>query len=68
MRKLALGAESAGTTVVLLTDSSRPRATQWPVALRLELSRPEPASLAVRVGKDPARSHPASRRTVPFLP
>jgi hypothetical protein len=67
VRKLALAAESAGTTVLLLTDASRPHATQWPVALRLELSRPDAASLAVRVGKD-RRGRVGLQRVVPFLP
>ena len=52
VRKLALCAESSGTTVLLLTDSARPRAIPWPVALRLELSRPNRNDLVVRVAKD----------------
>src|ERR1700722_16511534 len=38
VRKLALKAEESGATVVLLTDSLRPREVPWPVTLRLELS------------------------------
>src|SRR5580704_11738554 len=41
VRKLALAAEPSGATVLLLTDTLRPRAIPWPVALRLELSRPD---------------------------
>ncbi len=67
MRKLALAAEPSGATVLLLTDASKPRAATWPVALRLELSRPEPGSLAVRVAKD-RRGRVGLARTVPFLP
>jgi len=51
VRKLALAAEESGTTVVLVTDASRPRHVTWPVALRLELAR-RPQALAVRVAKD----------------
>lgn len=51
VRKLALLAEEAGTSILLLTDSLRPRAMPWPVALRLELTRRADA-IAVRVAKD----------------
>ncbi len=67
VRKLALAAEPSGTTVLLLTDSSRPRAAAWPVALRLELSRPEVESLTVRVAKD-RRGRVGLAKTVPFRP
>lgn len=67
VRKLALSAESSGTTVLLLTDSTRPRATPWPVALRLELSRPNRDDLVVRVAKD-RRGRIGMVKTVPFLP
>ena len=67
VRKLALAAEPSGATVVLLTDSSRPRAAQWPVALRLELSRPEAGALVVRVAKE-RRGRVGLAQTVPFLP
>jgi len=67
VRKLALAAEPSGTTVLLLTDSTRPRAAPWPVTLRLELSRPDVRTLSVLVAKDRrARVHPA--RTLPFRP
>jgi recombination protein RecA len=67
VRKLALAAEPSATTVILLTDATRPRATAWPVALRLELARPDARSLAVRVAKD-RRGRAGLARTVPFLP
>ena len=51
VRKLALLAEEGGGTVVLLTDTTEPRATPWPVALRLELAR-TPGALTVKVVKD----------------
>jgi recombination protein RecA len=67
VRKLALAAEPSGATVLLLTDASKPRAATWPVALRLELSRPDAGSLVVRVAKD-RRGRVGLARTVPFLP
>ncbi len=67
VRKLALAAEPSGATVLLLTDASKPRAATWPVALRLELSRPDARSLAVRVAKE-RRGRVGLARTVPFLP
>ena len=67
VRKLALLAEPTGATVLLLTDSARPRAVPWPVALRLELSRPSWNELAVRVAKD-RRGRVGPVKTVPFQP
>ncbi|HEX8791757.1 MAG TPA: recombinase A [Polyangiaceae bacterium] len=67
VRKLSLAAEPTGSTVLLLTDASLPRAAQWPVALRLELSRPDACSFAVRVAKD-RRGRVGPSKTVPFLP
>ena len=67
VRKLALAAEPSGTTVLLLTDSSRPRAAPWPVTLRLELSRPDVRTLSVRVAKD-RRGRVASVQAIPFRP
>lgn len=67
VRKLALSAESSGATVLLLTDSTRPRATPWPVALRLELSRPHREELFVRIAKD-RRGRIGMAKTVPFVP
>jgi hypothetical protein len=67
VRKLALAAEPSGTTVLLLTDSTRPRPMPWPVALRLELARPCRDELVVRVGKD-RRGRVGVTKTVPFHP
>jgi hypothetical protein len=67
VRKLALSAEASGSTVLLLTDGARPRAIPWPVALRLELSRPNRSELVVRVAKD-RRGRIGLVRTVPFVP
>jgi RecA/RadA recombinase len=67
VRKLALAAEPSGSTVLLLTDSIRPRAAPWPVALRLELARPHRRELVVRVGKD-RRGRVGVVKTVPFHP
>jgi recombination protein RecA len=66
-RKLALAAEPSGSTVVLLTDSAVRHAVPWPVALRLELRRPDARTLSVRVAKD-RRGRVGPVRTVPFLP
>jgi len=67
VRKLALAAEPSGASVFLLTDSTRSRAVVWPVALRLELSRPSRTDLAVRVAKD-RRGRVGLAKTVPFYP
>jgi hypothetical protein len=67
VRKLALAAEASGTTVLLLTDVSTPRAVPWPVALRVELSRPSPQNLVVRVAKD-KRGRIGLAKTIPFRP
>jgi recombination protein RecA len=67
VRKLALSAESCGTTLLLLTDSTRPRSVQWPVALRLELSRSDRNVLVVRVAKD-RRGRIGVVKTLPFYP
>jgi hypothetical protein len=66
-RKLALAAEPSATTVLLLTDSSRPRPAPWPVSLRLELARPDARTLSVCVAKD-RRGRVAPARVLPFLP
>ena len=65
IRKLSLAAESSGSTVLLLTDAAKPRAVPWPVALRLELSRPSFAELVVRVAKD-KRGRNGLAKTIPF--
>ncbi|MGA7123908.1 MAG: recombinase A [Polyangiaceae bacterium] len=66
-RKLALAAEPSGSTVLLLTDASRPHSIPWPVALRVELSRPSPCDLVVRVAKD-KRARIGLAKTIPFQP
>jgi hypothetical protein len=67
VRKLALAAEPNGTIVLLLTNASKPRAIPWPVALRVELSRPSPRELVVRVAKD-KRGRIGLAKTIPFRP
>ncbi len=65
VRRLALAAEEAGTTVLLLTDTRVPRSSALPVALRIELSRPTPDDLSMRVAKD-RRGRIGLARTVPM--
>jgi recombination protein RecA len=65
VRKLALATEPNGTTVLLLTNASKPHAIPWPVALRVELSRPSPLELVVRVAKD-KRGRIGLAKTIPF--
>jgi hypothetical protein len=67
VRKLALAAEPSGATVLLLTDSTRPRAVPWPVSLRLELSRPDFRMLSVRVAKD-RRARVMLAKAISFRP
>ena len=52
VRRLSLSAEGSGACVVLITDSAARRPLPLPVALRLELGRPEPNALVVRVAKE----------------
>jgi hypothetical protein len=61
VRRLALGAERSGSTVLLLSDAHAQRREPWPVALRLELERDTVAeegraglrgAVLVRVGKE----------------
>jgi hypothetical protein len=65
IRKLALAVEPSGATVLLLTDASKPRVVPWPVALRIELSRPSLRELVVRVAKD-KRGRVGLAKTIPF--
>lgn len=51
-RRLALALEGSECTVVLLSSLERARTEQLPVALRLELTRPEHEQLQVRVSKE----------------
>ncbi len=52
IRRLSLALEGSRQCVLLITDSTLPRSVTWPVAERLELSRPSEAELVVRVAKD----------------
>jgi hypothetical protein len=65
VRKLALLAEDAGASILLLTDSLAPRAVSWPVALRLELSR-APEALAVSVAKDRRGKSGLAKTSIPL--
>ena len=38
--------------MLLATDSRVQRAVPWPVALRLEMARPSPDALTIRVAKE----------------
>jgi hypothetical protein len=67
VRKLALAAEPCGATVLLSTDATRPHAVPWPVALRLELARPDARTLSVRIAKD-KRGRIGPARVIPFRP
>jgi hypothetical protein len=64
VRKLALLAAEGGAAIVLLTDSTAPRAQPWPVALRLEIAR-TPDAIALRVAKD-KRGRVGLAKTVPL--
>ena len=62
VRKLALGAEQSGCTVLLLTEAGGAgRAMPWPVAMRVEIERTEDA-LRLRIPKE-RRGHVALRKT-----
>ena len=62
VRKLALGAEQSGCTVLLLTEAGGAgRAMPWPVAMRMEIERTEDA-LRVRIPKE-RRGRVALRKT-----
>lgn len=52
VRKLALAARQQHMQVLLLSDARCARALPWPVALRLELTRPTPALWRVELGKE----------------
>jgi hypothetical protein len=67
VRKLALAAESSEATVLLLTDATRKRAVSWPVALRLEITRPSRSELSIRIAKD-RRGRVGVSQTIPFRP
>ena len=65
VRKLALGAEKSGATVILLVDALAKKSEPWPVALRLELER-TPDSVLVRVGKDRHGKLMLAKATLPM--
>lgn len=52
VRKLALACESSDTTVLLLSDETVAQREALPVAMRLELTRPDHAQMQLRVVKD----------------
>lgn len=63
VRRLALAIEGTDTALVLLTEQRASRAASLPVAIRLELERPNPETLLVRVAKD-RRGRVASPRAL----
>jgi hypothetical protein len=65
VRRLALAIEGTDTALVLLTELRASRAASLPVAIRLELERPNPETLLVRVAKD-RRGRVASPRSLPL--
>jgi recombination protein RecA len=52
VRRLAMAAADGGSTVLLITDGEARRPLPLPVALRLELQRPLPDRLSVRIAKE----------------
>jgi recombination protein RecA len=52
VRRLALAASESDATVLLVSTVEQARAEPLPVALRLELGRPAPERIAIRVTKD----------------
>jgi recombination protein RecA len=52
VRRLSMAVEGSERTVLLLTDAAERRPLPLPVAQRLEISRPKPNQLLVRVAKD----------------
>lgn len=65
IRRLAAAVADTRTSVLLVTDASAPRPLPLPVAQRIELSRPEPNELVVRVAKD-KHGRISSPRSVPW--
>jgi recombination protein RecA len=66
VRRLALAAEEAGATVLLLSDANASRAPM-PVALRIEMTRTSAADVTMRVAKD-RFGRIGLARAVPFRP
>ncbi len=52
VRRLALAVEGTAASVLLITDGSATRGLPLPVAQRIELCRPSPGELSVRIAKD----------------
>jgi hypothetical protein len=52
VRRLAMASEESSSTVLLITDAEARRPLPLPVALRLELQRPDATRLSVRVAKE----------------
>lgn len=52
VRRLALACESSDTTVIVLSDLERARRDALPVAMRIELTRPECHLASLRIVKD----------------
>jgi recombination protein RecA len=52
VRRFSLAVEGSAAVVLLITDAKAPRPLPLPVAMRLELGRPELDRLVVRVAKD----------------
>jgi len=52
VRRLAMASEESSSTVLLITDAEARRPLPLPVALRLELQRPDAARLSVRISKE----------------
>ena len=52
VRRIALAAQGSDTCVLLLSELERSRAAALPVAMRLELARPSPDRLSLRVAKE----------------
>ncbi len=50
--RLGMAASDSGSTVLLITDGEARRPLPLPVALRLELQRPQPDRLSVRIAKE----------------
>jgi recombination protein RecA len=63
VRRLAMAAGDSGSTVLLITDGEARRPLPLPVALRLELKRPQPDRLSVRIAKE-RRGRISQSRTI----
>jgi len=65
VRQIALEIEGSRTAVLLLTDQDAPRRLPLPVARRIELRRPEPDRLQMRVQRD-RFGHITGWRSIPW--